>query len=159
MIIYVMGVSGSGKTTVGQRLAKELNLPFFDGDGFHPKENIAKMSAGIPLHDADRMGWLKAIHAQAINTGGVFACSALKETYRSILFADLKKDEAQLVFLDGDFDLIDKRMKSRKNHFMPPGLLQSQFNDLEVPEYGIRVSIDQSPEKIVEEIVSKLALA
>ena len=155
MIFFIMGVSGSGKSTVGELLAGELKLPFFDGDDFHPSANIEKMSEGIPLNDEDRIGWLEALNKKAVKTGGIFACSALKEKYREILFKNTG-NKAHLIFLDGSHDLINGRMKARENHFMPTGLLDSQFADLEVPNYGIRVSIDQKPQNIISDIVEQI---
>jgi 6-phosphogluconate dehydrogenase len=151
-----MGVCGSGKSTIGKLLAKELNLSFYDGDDFHPQVNIDKMSEGIPLNDEDRKGWLKALNFIAKETKkGVFACSALKEPYRQILFDGLPAD-AHLVYLNGSYELIDKRMKARANHFMPPDLLDSQFEALEIPNYGIEVSIDETPENIIANIISQI---
>ncbi|MGR3809708.1 NADP-dependent phosphogluconate dehydrogenase [Jiulongibacter sp. NS-SX5] len=155
MIIFVMGVCGSGKSTIGDALAQKLNIPFFDGDDFHPQENIDKMSKGEPLNDNDRAGWLAALNAKAKEEkNAIFACSALKETYRTILFEGLTN--GHLVYLKGSYELIDKRMKARKNHFMPPGLLDSQFATLEEPTYGIQTSIDQSPDLIIKDIMNQL---
>ncbi len=151
-----MGVCGSGKSTVGEILAKRLSIPFFDGDDFHPEENVAKMSKGIPLDDNDREGWLEALNKKAHEIKeGVFACSALKEKYRKVLFKGLE-GKAHLVYLHGSYDLIDSRMKARENHFMPPGLLASQFETLEEPKYGLRISIDQNPDVMMNEIIEKL---
>lgn len=137
-IIIIYGVSGSGKSTVGNLVAEKLSLPFFDADDFHPTANIEKMSAGIPLNDEDRQPWLESINKKMkeVSTlkGGVFACSALKEKYRSILKEGLILP-IHWVLLKGDFELIQKRM-SERNHFMPPKLLRSQFDTLEVPTYG-----------------------
>ena len=157
MIIFIMGVSGSGKSTTGNLLADTLQMPFYDGDDFHPPENVEKMSHGIPLTDDDRLGWLHALNKKAkeCSGGAIFACSALKEKYRKILFEGLP-DRSRLVYLDGDYDLIDQRMKARKGHFMPPGLLKSQFETLEEPYYGISVSIEDSPEVIVANIMNQL---
>lgn len=157
MILFVMGVCGSGKSTIGKSLAQTLNYPFFDGDDFHPQANIDKMSKGEPLNDDDRKGWLEALNAKAQSLKkGVFACSALKKSYRDILFEGIASGE--LVYLKGSFELIDRRMKARKNHFMPPGLLISQFETLEEPAGGLHISIDQEPDEIVEEIMEKLSI-
>lgn len=158
MIYYVMGVSGSGKTTVGEMLAQRLDLPFFDADGFHPPENIEKMSLGKPLNDNDRAGWLQAIHGKATDilqqgSGAVITCSALKETYRQTISKGIEV-YVKWVILNGDYELIKKRMEERA-HFMPSALLKSQFETLEIPDYGIHVSIEKTPEEIVEEIISE----
>ncbi|WP_229201337.1 NADP-dependent phosphogluconate dehydrogenase [Arcticibacterium luteifluviistationis] len=157
MIVFVMGVSGCGKSTVGDMLAKELNVPFYDGDDFHPQVNINKMSEGIPLNDDDRQGWLESMNKKALaaKEGAVFACSALKEKYREILFKNTGND-AYLIYLEGSFELIDARMQARKDHFMPPDLLKSQFATLEVPNYGLHISIDQNPENILKDITNQM---
>ena len=159
VVIFVMGVSGSGKSTIGRMLADELHLPFFDGDDYHPMENVAKMKAGIPLEDVDRYSWLNRLHDLAIETlkqnGGVIACSALKESYRKILMNGIEQN-VKWIFLDGDFDLIKKRMESRQSHYMPAKLLQSQFDTLEIPTYATSISIDATPKTIVERIMNEL---
>jgi len=133
----IMGVSGCGKSTVGQALANALNCPFYDGDDFHPPENVAKMASGNPLNDDDRAPWLAALHdlllahAQKGETA-VLACSALKKKYREQLRAG--NDTVIFVYLQGDFDLIWERMQMRQNHYMKAEMLQSQFDTLEVPE-------------------------
>ena len=157
-ILFVMGVSGSGKTTIGTLLSEKLNLPFFDGDNFHPEANIKKMSEGKPLNDDDRQGWLERLNELAIehtSTGAVIVCSALKEKYRKILGNRLE-GQHKIIYLEGSFELITERLNKRVNHFMPKGLLQSQFDTLEIPIDAITVSIDQSPEAIVNEIIEKL---
>ncbi|WP_222984379.1 gluconokinase [Flagellimonas meishanensis] len=157
-VFVVMGVSGTGKTTVGKLLAEKLDLPFFDGDDFHPESNIEKMSVGIPLNDQDREGWLRALNQLAMDhklSGAVIACSALKESYRVILRNQMGI-LMRFIFLDGSFDLIKRRMEQRKGHFMPLELLQSQFDTLEIPENAISVSVDQTVEKIVSEILMKI---
>ncbi|WP_419211726.1 gluconokinase [Maribacter sp. X9] len=157
-ILFVMGVSGSGKTTIGKLLAEKLNIPFFDGDDFHPEANVKKMSEGHPLNDDDRQGWLERLNALAlenVSTGAVIVCSALKTKYRRILGNHLE-DLHQFVYLKGSFDLINDRLALRKNHFMPKGLLQSQFDTLKEPKKAITVSIDQTPNDMVNEIVEKL---
>jgi carbohydrate kinase (thermoresistant glucokinase family) len=157
-ILFVMGVSGSGKTTIGILLAKELNLPFFDGDDYHPEANIKKMSEGKPLNDEDRQGWLERLNALALenkSTGAVIVCSALNARYRAVLGADL--DSQQLfIYLKGSFELISNRLAKRANHYMPKELLQSQFETLEEPKEALAISIDQTPEAIVKEIIAKL---
>ena len=160
--LVVMGVSSSGKSTIAEKLADRLGWQFEDGDSFHPASNVAKMSAGQPLTDEDRWPWLHAI-ADAIDkvadSGGrvVVACSALKRTYRDVLVHG--RDDVRIVYLDGSRELIAERMAKRKNHFMPSGLLDSQFATLEVPgtdEKPITVSIDASADEIVDSIVAQL---
>lgn len=156
-IFYIMGVSGTGKTTVGLLLAEALNLQFFDGDDFHPKANVAKMAAGKPLNDQDRKGWLQKLNNLAIenkNQGAVIACSALKKNYRDQLTEGLH-DKAVFVYLKGSFEEVRARLKNRKGHFMPITLLESQFESLEPPNDAIVVLISQSPDQIVESIVQQ----
>jgi len=156
-IIFVMGVSGSGKTTIGKLLSERSGLPFFDGDDFHPIENIEKMQSGKPLDDNDRQGWLQAINQAAKvatqQSGGIFACSALKATYRRLLENGIESPIVW-VFLDGDFDLIQQRLAQRKAHFMPPGLLKSQFEALERPKNAVIADLSHSPEVIVDQLMS-----
>jgi len=158
-IIYIMGVSGSGKTTIGKKLAARIGLPFFDGDDFHSPSNKEKMNRGIPLTDEDRKDWLiqmnNAAMDQANLAGAVIACSALKETYRAILSSGITIP-LYWVFLQGSFELIKKRMEERKDHFMPANLLSSQFDALQVPENCITIDISNSPDKIVEMIISQI---
>ncbi|MUH35291.1 gluconokinase [Zobellia amurskyensis] len=157
-IIFVMGVSGSGKSTIGKLLAEELNLSFYDGDDYHPEANVKKMAQGTPLDDNDRQGWLERLNLLAIEntaTGAIIACSALKTKYRTILQKDIEK-ELCFVYLKGTFEEIMARLSERKNHFMPPELLQSQFNTLEVPENAITVSIMHTPQEIVSKIITAL---
>lgn len=155
-----MGVSGSGKSTVGKALALHLGIPFADGDDFHPSENVAKMAAGHPLDDDDRKDWLGAIHAYAkkqVQKGGaVIACSALKQKYREQLMLGIDSS-VKWVYLQGDFELILQRMQARRGHFMPEALLQSQFDTLEEPARAIQVSIRHAPELILKEILHQLA--
>ena len=161
--VVVMGVSGAGKSTVGRLIAARLGCPFRDADSFHPKANIEKMSRGEPLTDEDRWPWLRAIAgwiAQRRSAGetGVVTCSALKRAYRDIVTHKQSAD-VRLVYLKGDFDLIEARLKARKGHFMPPGLLRSQFAALEEPradEHAITVSVDATPEAIAESVVRQL---
>jgi gluconokinase len=160
--LIVMGVSGSGKTTVASKLAGRLHWTFEDGDRFHPKSNVEKMRAGQPLTDEDRWPWLNAIadEVERLCTAGghaVIACSALKRTYRDVLLRG--RDDVRFVFLNGTQQLIAHRLSLRKDHFMPPGLLDSQFRTLEPPgldEDAIDVSIDATVDAIVDDIVSKL---
>jgi len=159
MIIILMGVSGSGKTTIGARLAQALGCPFYDADQFHPPANVAKMQQGLPLTDEDRWPWLQALRVHietCIHQGvsAVLACSALKQTYREHLVID--EAEVKLVYLKGDYDLIQERLAQRRGHFMPPGLLASQFATLEEPKQGIVVDIVHPPETIVALIREQL---
>jgi gluconokinase len=159
-----MGVSGSGKSTIADHLAGRLGWCYEDGDRFHPASNVAKMSAGHPLADEDRWPWLQAIadeidRLSAAGECAVIACSALKRAYRDVLVYG--RDDVRIVFLDGTQDLIAARLAARKGHFMPPGLLASQFKTLERPEADERpiiVSIDAPVEKIVDDIVTQLDL-
>jgi gluconokinase len=160
--LIVMGVSGSGKSTIAVALAERLGWTFEDGDRFHPASNVAKMSAGHPLNDDDRWPWLEAIAdeiGRVCETGGhvVIACSALKRAYRDVLGRG--REDVRLVFLDGSQALIADRLANRKGHFMPPGLLDSQFKTLEPPaadERPIAVSIDAPVETIIDNIVAQL---
>ncbi|HEY7845804.1 MAG TPA: gluconokinase [Bradyrhizobium sp.] len=162
--LIVMGVSGSGKTTVGEGLAKRLGWPYEDADKFHPASNVAKMSAGHPLTDEDRWPWLKAIAAEIdrvcdADERVVIGCSALKRAYRDILVHG--RTDIRLVYLDGTQALIADRLGRRKGHFMPPGLLTSQFSTLERPtpdEHVLRVSIDAPVEAIVDDVLRQLKL-
>ncbi|HAD13159.1 MAG TPA: gluconate kinase, partial [Saprospirales bacterium] len=135
-IFIITGVSGSGKTTIGQILAAYLTCPFADADAFHPPENISKMSAGIPLTDADRSGWLLAMnqYIRQQKNGLVLACSALKQTYREQLGQGVAEDSLHWIHLFGEMDLIRRRMANRKGHFMPESLLASQFDTWEAPD-------------------------
>jgi gluconokinase len=161
--IVVMGVSGAGKSTVGRIVAQRLGCAFRDADRFHPQANIEKMAGGHPLTDDDRWSWLEAIAAwiaehRAAGTTCVVTCSALKRVYRDIITGKQRKD-VRLVYLKGDFELIAARLKARKGHFMPPALLQSQFDALEEPaadEHAITVSIDAMPEEIAERVLKRL---
>jgi gluconokinase len=159
-----MGVSGSGKSTIADALARELGWRYEDGDKFHPASNVAKMRAGHPLTDEDRWPWLQAI-ADEIDRSCkrgervVIACSALKRAYRDILVRG--RGDVRIVFLDGTEALIAGRLAARKGHFMPPGLLTSQFRTLEPPavdERPVTVSIDATVGAIVDDIVRQLKL-
>jgi carbohydrate kinase (thermoresistant glucokinase family) len=160
-IIYIMGVSGSGKTTIGKKLASRIGFPFFDGDEFHPPSNKEKMTAGSPLTDEDRKEWLMNMNAlakkQMKEDGAVFACSALKEKYRTILSSGITIP-LYWVLLQGSFELIKKRMEERKDHFMPASLLSSQFDALQIPDNCIIIDISSSPDEIVEMIISQIEI-
>jgi gluconokinase len=162
-VVIVMGVSGSGKTTVGTLLAGRLHWEFEDADWFHPAGNVDKMHNGVPLTDDDRWPWLRAIAAwidrtRAAGGHGVVACSALKRRYRELLTAD--RPDVRLVYLEGDQTLIARRIATRHEHFMPASLLKSQFDALEAPgpdEHPIIVSIDLPPREIVARILAELS--
>ena len=163
MIVIVFGVSGAGKTTIGKLLAEQLGWRFYEADDFHPPANIEKMRSGRPLTDDDRWPWLEYLHEQitqslAAKENAIFACSALKRTYRERLRVS---DDVKLVFLRGDYGLIEKQLRGRRGHFMNPALLRSQLADLEEPsadEDAITVDLGKTPEELVEEIKTKLDL-
>jgi carbohydrate kinase (thermoresistant glucokinase family) len=165
MVVVVMGVSGSGKTTVAKLLAEASGWQFQEGDTLHPPENVEKMSAGIPLTDADRLPWLHKIAEtidgwRARRESGVITCSALKRSYRDIIIGD--RPNVRLVYLKGSHDLIRQRMAARHGHFMPPTLLDSQFSTLEEPlpdENAIVVDIGGEPDEIIGEIAKRLRAA
>ena len=161
-VVVMMGVSGSGKTTIATECAERLGWQVLEGDKLHPPANIAKMKAGTPLNDDDRWPWLQAIAAaidgwRAKGVSGVVACSALKHAYRDILIGS--RPDVILVYLQGSHDLIAARMAARRGHFMPPGLLDSQFATLEEPgeaERPIVVSVAPAPDAIVDDVIEKL---
>ena len=158
--VVVMGVSGSGKTTVGAALADAFGLRFVDGDALHPAANVAKMAAGIPLDDADRAPWLDAIGAVLAAGPVVVACSALKRAYRDRLRA--AAPGLQLVFLDGDRALLASRMTARPGHFMPASLLDSQLATLERPEpdeHALTADIARPAEEIVTALAERMTSA
>lgn len=159
MIVVLMGVVGSGKTTVGRLLAIKLGWEFADADDFHSPENIRKISHGIALTDDDRAPWLAHLRSaiQKWNEDGknvTLACSALKHSYRE----ELRAGAVQFVYLKGDYDLIDQRLSSRRGHFASDSILKSQFQDLEEPSHALAVPIDQPPDAIADEIITKLKL-
>ena len=161
-VLIIMGVSGCGKTTIAELLSRELGWDYRDGDEFHPKSNVEKMHSGTPLTDDDRWPWLKAIAAwidekRQAGAHAIVTCSALKKGYRDILIGP-RKDVA-LIYLKGTEELIAARLSKRKHHFMPKGLLQSQFQTLQEPgpdEHPITVSISPTPEEIVAAILAEL---
>lgn len=161
-IVVVMGVAGSGKSTVGQRVAELLQVPFHEGDKFHPPANVAKMTGGTPLDDADRWPWLNAIAAEIDRTRDrgeamVVACSALKRAYRDIIIGP--RADVRLAYLRGARELIEQRIGGRRGHFMPPALVPSQFATLEEPlpaENAIVVDVRGEPELLATEIVARL---
>jgi gluconokinase len=158
MLIVVMGVSGAGKTTIGAALAAALGAHFLDADDFHPPENVAKMRAGRPLDDSDRAPWLARLHdalaaRAAAGQSVVMACSALKAAYRGTLARDL---DVRFVHLAGTRELIEARLAARRGHYMPRGLLDSQFAALEAPDDALTVDIDATPDAIVDRIRAAL---
>lgn len=153
-----MGVSGSGKTTVGQALADQLGWDFFDADDFHPPENIAKMTNGIPLDDSDRTPWLASLHDQLLSTlkadlHPVLACSSLKESYRTLLLDGI--DDVQIVYLKGNYEMIWSRISSREGHFMKPDMLKSQFDILEEPQDAFAIDVSIPVHEMVDLIVQE----
>jgi 6-phosphogluconate dehydrogenase len=159
-VIFITGVSGVGKSTIAALLSKKLSIPFFDGDDFHSKENILKMSRGVPLTDEDRNDWLHTLNnlakKQAETNDCIIVCSALKEKYRIILKDGLEANVIW-VLLSGDYNLILDRMKHRSNHFMPIALLKSQLAILEVPTDALIVDIKLAPDTIVENILAYIS--
>jgi gluconokinase len=164
VIVIVFGVSGAGKTTIGDLLAEELGWQFYEADDFHPRANIEKMRSGRPLTDEDRWPWLELLREQitrslAAKENAVLACSALKRVYRKRLGVS---DDVKFVFLRGDCALIERQLRRRRGHFMNPALLQSQFADLEEPqpdEDMLVVELGRTPRELVEEIKARLGLA
>ncbi len=157
-VFIIMGVSGTGKSTIGKMLSDTLNIPFFDGDDYHPEANVQKMSAGHPLNDEDRKGWLTRLNELAKahkSKGAVIACSALKEMYRELLAAGMNNQIA-FVYLEGSFELIKSRLENRKGHFMTSALLQSQFDTLEPPSDAIVAPISMTPSQILNHILNQL---
>jgi carbohydrate kinase (thermoresistant glucokinase family) len=155
MVVVLMGVSGSGKTAVGKKLARALGGEFAEGDDYHPPANVAKMRSGVPLDDADRQPWLETLSREIgawLNAGQpvVLACSALKQRYRDVLKAG--RPGVRFVFLKGDEALIRKRLEGRRGHYMPASLLASQFAALEAPGDAVTVAIEGTPDAIVAEI-------
>ena len=161
MVLILMGPMGSGKTTIGKMLAEKLGWPFYDGDSFHPKENVEKMRAGIALTDEDRRVWLEKLRddiqrwlKERQNT--ILACSALKQAYRDILGVD--QTMVKTIYLKGSYSLLRKRIEERQHPYMDKNLLKSQFGTLEEPEGGLRVDISETPEAIISTIIQNLRL-
>ena len=152
MVIILMGVTGSGKSTAGRKLAESLGWKYFDADDFHSAANVWKMKRGVPLNDEDRKPWLESLRrliedSLANDQPAVLACSALKQSYRDVLIID---ERVKLVYLKGDYDLIKARLSARSNHYMNPALLDSQFQTLEEPVGALCIDIQSPPEEIVD---------
>jgi gluconokinase len=157
-VIVVMGVSGSGKSTIGEPLAQRLGWPFYDADEFHPPGNVAKMASGVPLTDADRWPWLALLNAKLKGEkNAVLACSALKQSYRDALAGGLA--DCRFVHLRGSIDLIRARLAKRQHRYMPASLLDSQFATLEAPPDAIEVDIAQTEERCLDQIIARLGRA
>jgi gluconokinase len=161
MIILLMGVSGAGKSAVGSALEERHGIPFVDGDELHPRDNIAKMAAGIPLIDEDRLPWLRAIRNvlqsySAAGASAVVACSALKESYRRLLLDGLP--EVRLVYLRGTREVLEQRLAGREDHFFDPRLLDSQLEALEEPRNAITIDIAADLEEVTAAVASAVGL-
>lgn len=162
MIVVLMGVSGSGKTTIGSLLAEREGTVFADADDYHPLANKQKMASGQPLNDDDREPWLETLNRLMrgwydSGKGGVLACSALKEKYRTTLSAGMPKGTVSFVWLDGSHELIAERLAARKHEYMNPKLLDSQLATLEPPVDALRVVNDRPPEEVVEQILQHIS--
>ncbi|YAI82696.1 MAG: gluconokinase [cyanobacterium endosymbiont of Rhopalodia sterrenbergii] len=162
MIYIIMGVSGSGKTTVGKQLSFHLDYHFYDADNFHPPENIQKMSRGIPLDDKDRQPWLLSLsrlinNLQQHQENAVIACSSLKKSYRKLLQNNYQ--DLVWIYLKGSFEQILERLDKRKEHFMTSKMLKSQFKDLEEPDNAIILDIGSTTDQTIKQVLSKIALS
>jgi gluconokinase len=161
VILVLMGVTASGKTTIGTRLAAAEHWEYAEGDDYHSAANKAKMHAGIPLTDEDRAPWLATLHEVLLGwyrsgKSGVLACSALKQAYRDELAAGIPPTELRFVLLEVPKEVLEHRLEERKNHYMSPDLLDSQIATLEMPRDAIRVAGDRPPEEVVREIMEAL---
>lgn len=160
MFYIIMGVSGSGKSTIGKLLSDRTGWNFYDADDFHPPANIAKMNKGVPLSDCDRQPWLTELKKLITNTlkdkqQGVLACSSLKSDYRKILSHN--NSNVVFIYLQGNYNCIQARLQKRQGHFMNGGLLRSQFDTLEEPEDALVIDVSFEPEVIVEDILNKIS--
>ncbi|MEM8723192.1 MAG: gluconokinase [Cyanobacteria bacterium P01_G01_bin.39] len=159
MFYIIMGVSGTGKSTIGKLLSDRTGWHFYDADDFHPQSNIDKMKQGIPLTDSDRLPWLSSLHQLISNTlnsnqQGILACSSLKSSYRKMLCQE--QTGVIFVYLRGSYDCIQSRIEERTGHFMSSNLLKSQFETLEEPQNALIIDVANTPEAIVEQILSKI---
>lgn len=162
MIVVLMGVSGSGKTTIGTLLAQRTGTTFADADDYHPEANKKKMASGQPLNDKDREPWLETLNGvlrgwYESGKGGVLACSALKATYRETLTSGMPSGTVKFVLLDGSRELIAERLAARHHEFMNAKLLDSQFATLEVPHEAIQIENDRTPDEVVNEIMQRVS--
>ena len=156
MVLILIGPMGCGKTTIGKMLAEKLGWPFYDGDDYHPRENVEKMRSGLPLTDEDRKTWLENLHGTIQRwlmegRNAILACSALKQAYREALGVD--QDTVKTVYLKGSYELLGKRIEDRKHPYMNKDLLKSQLETMEEPKDGLTVDISQTPEITVETII------
>jgi gluconokinase len=161
MILILMGVTGSGKTTIGKLLAAETGWQFAEGDDFHSEANRQKMHQGIPLTDEDRAPWLASMHDLLLSwyqsgTSGILACSALKQKYRDALIDQIPPLSFRFVWLDVPREDLERRLHNRKGHYMNPNLLQSQLDTLEIPEDALRIAEEEDPRRVVQRILDQL---
>ena len=161
MIVVLMGVTASGKTTIGRKLAAKLGWEYAEGDDYHSEANKQKMHQGIPLTDEDRAPWLVSLHDVLMGwyrsgKSGVLACSALKQTYRDALSAGIPKEALRFVLLEVPRPILERRLAERRNHYMSPALLDSQIGTLELPKDAIRVRGDLPPDEVVHQIIAAI---